>query len=185
MDTSDKPDTSSSPPAAQIGSEPGQGNWAMRLGSKLREAAIWLCSAMFAAVFLIFCFKIAARYTGHDAAWADELSVILFIWILFIANGFIVEERRQITFDLIFKHLTGKTRTVVELSRLLLLLGIFGAAFPGAVDYIQFLFRERTTVMNWRLDMVYACFGLFMAAMIVRLAWRLVAIIAPAARRIF
>ena len=49
---------------------------------------------MFAAVFLIFNYKIVMRYLGHDAvAWADEVSVMLFIWIIFWANAFVVRDR--------------------------------------------------------------------------------------------
>ncbi|HMK80782.1 MAG TPA: TRAP transporter small permease subunit, partial [Xanthobacteraceae bacterium] len=62
--------------------------------------------ALFAAVFLIFVYKIAMRYLAHDAvAWADEISVVLFIWIIFWANAFVVPDRRQITFDLLYRRL--------------------------------------------------------------------------------
>ena len=49
--------------------------------------------------------------------------------------------------------------------------GIFVYAAPGAIDYIQFLWRERTPVMQWRLDYVYACFGIFLVAVILRALW--------------
>src|SRR5579862_3226105 len=61
---------------------------------------------MFAAVFLIFNYKIFTRYFEHDeAVWADEVLVILFVWIIFWANAFLVPDRMQITFDLVFRLL--------------------------------------------------------------------------------
>jgi hypothetical protein len=52
--------------------------------------------------------------------------------------------------------------------------GIFLYALPAAVDYILFLWRERTPVLRLRLDYIYACFAVFMLAVIIRMAYRLV-----------
>ena len=60
--------------------------------------------------------------------------------------------------------------------RLAIMLAIFLYAAPGAIDYIQFLWRERTPVLQWRLDIIYACFGIFLVAVIGRSAWWLVAL---------
>ena len=56
----------------------------------------------------------------------------------------------------------------VRVARLLLVGGIFAAALPGVVDYTLFLWRERTPVLGMRMDLVYACFGMFVAAAVVR-----------------
>ena len=55
----------------------------------------------------------------------------------------------------------------------LLVCGIIVCALPGAIDYTLFLWRERTPVLRWRLDIVYACFDLFLMAVVVRTAWEL------------
>jgi TRAP-type C4-dicarboxylate transport system permease small subunit len=134
-----------------------------------------VAGALFAAVFLIFVYKIVMRYLAHDAvAWADEISVILFIWIIFWANAFVVEDRRQITFDLLYRHLGPHGQRVAAIARLAIMAGIFLYAAPGAIDYIQFLWRERTPVLQLRLDYVYACFGIFLVAVILRCAWWLI-----------
>jgi len=134
-----------------------------------------IACAMFAAVFLIFVYKIVMRYVEHDAvAWADEVCVVLFIWIIFWANAFVVEDRRQITFDLFYRHLSPAGQRIAAMLRLALIAGIFIYAAPGAIDYIQFLWRERTPVLQWRLDLVYACFGIFLVAVILRALWWLI-----------
>ena len=140
--------------------------------AKLHRIADWICSGMFAAVFLIFNYKIITRYLEHDeAAWADEISVILFIWIIFWANAFVVRDREQITFDLAYRPLPDRWKRVVALARLVIVGGIFAAALPGSLDYIAFLWRERTPVLNLRLDLIYSCFGLFLVAVVLRSAW--------------
>ncbi len=141
------------------------------LVERLRDAAASVSGIMFVLVFLIFNYKIATRYLEHDeAAWADEISVILFIWIIFWANSFVVREREQITFDLIYRPLPPRSKRIFAIARHLLIGGIFLWALPGSIDYILFLWRERTPVLGLRLDYVYACFGIFMIATVVRSA---------------
>jgi TRAP-type C4-dicarboxylate transport system permease small subunit len=133
------------------------------------RAAELLCAAGFAGVFLVFIWKIAMRYlAGSAVAWADEVCVVLFVWIIFIANGFVVPDRKQISFDLLYNHLGPSAQRILAILRVLLVGGIFAAALPGSLDYIAFLWRERTPVLLWRLDFVYACFGLFMIAVLLR-----------------
>ena len=124
---------------------------------RLRSAAEWVSGIMFAAVFLIFNYKIITRYLEHDeAVWADEVSVILFVWIIFWASAFIVRDREQITFDLAYRPLPPRGKRIFAIARHLL------------IGYILCLWRERTPVLNLRLDFVYACFGIFVVAVAVR-----------------
>jgi TRAP-type C4-dicarboxylate transport system permease small subunit len=146
----------------------------------LRRAGEGLCALLFAGVFLVFIYKIFMRYAeGNAVAWADEVSVVLFIWIVFLANALIVEDRRQIAFDLVWRHAGPKARRAIGIVRALLVGGLFLVALPGSWGYIAFLWRERTPVLLWRLDWVYACFGLFMLAVVLRLGWSLVRLLRP------
>src|SRR5580658_681624 len=137
--------------------------------ARLRHAADWVASAMFAAVFVIFNYKIFTRYFERDeAVWADEVLVILFVWIIFWANAFLLRDREQITFDLVYRLLPDNAKRIVAIARAVLIGGIFLVALPGSLDYIGFLWREHTPVLNLPLDKVYAVFGLFLVAVIVR-----------------
>jgi TRAP-type C4-dicarboxylate transport system permease small subunit len=128
-----------------------------------------IVSAMFASVFLVFIYKIVMRYAAGDAvAWADEVCVILFIWIIFCANAFVVPDRRQISFDLVYRLLPTSARRVSRIVRLIVVGGLFLWSLPAVIDYTLFLWREHTPVLSLRLDIVYSCFGLFVAAVVVR-----------------
>jgi TRAP-type C4-dicarboxylate transport system permease small subunit len=149
-------------------------------GTAIARVANVITSLMFIAVFAAFIYKIVMRYAAGDAvAWADEVSVVLFIWIVFLANGFVLDDKRQITFDLIYRHLSEHNQRYVAAARSLLVGGIFLSALPASVDYILFLWRERTPVMGWKLEYVYACFALFMVAVTIRLAYRFVLLLSP------
>lgn len=142
-----------------------------RLGpvARLRHVADRGASAMFAAVFLIFNYKIFTRYFEHDeAVWADEILVILFIWIIFWTQAFVVRDRDQISFDIVVRLLPAQGKRVAALARYTLIGGIFVYVLPGSLGYIRFLWREHTPVLNLPLDWVYSCFGLFLVAVIVR-----------------
>jgi TRAP-type C4-dicarboxylate transport system permease small subunit len=142
--------------------------------------ADWTACAMFAAVFLIFNYKIFTRYFEHDeAVWADEVLVILFIWIIFWTNAFLVPDRMQITFDLVYRLLPPWAQRAASLARYFLIGGIFAWAAPGSLDYIAFLWREHTPVLNLPLDYVYACFGLFMLAVIGRSILGIAKVVGP------
>jgi len=124
---------------------------------------------MFAAVFLIFNYKIFTRYFEHDeAVWADEVLVILFIWIIFWAQALVVRDKDQITFDLVYRLLPAWTQRLAAIARYVLVGGVFLYALPGSLGYIRFLWREHTPVLNLPLDLVYSCFGLFLIAVVVR-----------------
>ncbi len=130
---------------------------------------------MFAAVFVIFNYKIFTRYFEHDeAVWADEVLVILFVWIVFWANAFLLRDKEQISFDLFYRLLPPAAKRVVAVARAVLIGGIFAWALPGSLGYIRFLWREHTPVLNLPLDFVYSCFGLFLVAVILRAAMSVV-----------
>jgi TRAP-type C4-dicarboxylate transport system permease small subunit len=149
-----------------------------------KQATNIVSSLMFAFVFAVFAYKIVMRYVAGDAvAWADEVSVVLFIWILFWGNAFIVQDHQQIKFDLVYRLLPENGRRTASIIRLLVVGGLFLWGFPSIVDYILFLWRERTPVLGLRLDFVYSCFGLFVAVIVIRSAWTLVELVRPGWRR--
>jgi TRAP-type C4-dicarboxylate transport system permease small subunit len=148
--------------------------------SRLRQGADWTACAMFAAVFVIFNYKIFTRYFEHDeAVWADEVLVILFVWIVFWANAFLLRDKQQISFDLFYRLLPPAAKRIVAVARASLIGGVFAFALPGSLGYIRFLWREHTPVLNLPLDVVYSCFGVFLVAVILRAALSAVKLLRP------
>jgi TRAP-type C4-dicarboxylate transport system permease small subunit len=146
----------------------------------LRRAAELVAALMFACVFLIFVYKVGMRYLAGDAvAWADEVTVILFIWIIFWANALVVADRRQIAFDVLYRVLPPSARRVAWIARLAVVGGLFLWALPGVIDYTLFLWRERTPVLSLRLDLVYVCFALFACAVVIRSAIAMARLLRP------
>ena len=62
--------------------------WRLLRDCSMLMPPTWWRRPCSSAVFVIFCAKIIARYGEHsEMAWADEISTILFIWIIFWANS--------------------------------------------------------------------------------------------------
>jgi TRAP-type C4-dicarboxylate transport system permease small subunit len=148
--------------------------------ASLATAAEAAAAAAFAAMFLLFLAGVFARYVlNSPLVWSDELIMILFLWVVFLTEAFVITEREQVTFDAIYDLVGERWRRAILLTGTLLIALMFLVALPVVFDYVRFLWRDRTTVLQWPLDIVYFCFVLFWAAVIVRAVLRLVRLAGP------
>jgi TRAP-type C4-dicarboxylate transport system permease small subunit len=143
--------------------------------TRIRTVAEWVTTAMFCAVFLIYLAGIAARYLfASPIAWSDELAMIVFLWCMFLTDAFVNRDADHVGFDILWERLPPGGRRAVGLLQTALFGLLFAAAFPIIVDYVMFLWREETSALQWRLDLVYICFVIYFAMVIVRLAAKFV-----------
>jgi TRAP-type C4-dicarboxylate transport system permease small subunit len=150
---------------------------AVRLATRAAEA---MATIAFAAMFVLFLVGIVMRYaTEAPLAWSDELIMVIFLWTVFLTEALVITEREQITFDAIYDIVGERARRIIALLAALAIGGLFLYALPTVVDYIRFLWREKTSAMQWRFDYVFACFAVYWAAVVVRAAARLVRLLGP------
>ncbi len=136
-------------------------------GRRLSEA---VASLAFAGMVGLFGYTIWQRYiVGLPSRWSDELCVILFLWIVFGAAALVVPYRDHIAVGLVHDLMPHGVQRAMQV----LGAGIAGAillvALPVTMDYIGFLWRERTPALRWRLSEVYQVFGLFQGMIGLRL----------------
>lgn len=141
----------------------------------MRRTAAAVLALLVAAVFLVILVGVARRYLfGVPLVWADELTTVLFIWSIFWAGACVVGLREHVSFDLVHHTLPPHAANVLWRVVCVLVAVALLAALPKLWNYISFLWRERTPALQWRLDYVYACFALFIAAAALRFAWEAV-----------
>ena len=150
------------------------------MGAALHRAANAVAALSLGAVFAIFIAGIFMRYgLGRPLSWSDEAVTLLAAWSVFWTAATVLRWPDFITFDVVF----GVMPPCVQRAMLLLgsagLAALLGAALPGTVDYTLFLWRERTDAMEIRLDIAYAIFPAFLAAMVLRLAITAVRLVLP------
>ena len=148
--------------------------------SRVRTVAEWITTALFFAIFVIFLAGIAARYVfSAPIAWSDELSMVLFVWCVFLTDALVSRDRDQVAFDILWANVPPGGRRVIGLVQTALFAALFAAAFPTILDYVLFLWREHTYSLEWRLDVVYFCFVIYFAMVIVRLVAKFIAFAGP------
>jgi TRAP-type C4-dicarboxylate transport system permease small subunit len=135
------------------------------------SAAALVAAAIVAALFVVLIAGVFARYAlGRPLAWADELAVVLFIWMVFWTGAFVLSIREQVAFDIVYDLVPPRLRVALGVLGAVCAAGLLLWALPKVTDYIAFLWRERTPVLQWRHDWLYACFPLFIAMAALRLA---------------
>jgi len=135
----------------------------------MKQAAAAISALLIAAVLGAVLLGVARRYLfGAPLSWSDELSAVLFVWAVFWTAAFAVPLREHVAFDLVFDLLPpGARRALGIVASAVVGLALL-AALPKTVEFVAFLWRERTPALQWRLDYVYACFPLFMGAAALR-----------------
>lgn len=132
---------------------------------------------MFAAIFMLSIAGVFMRYVmSTPLAWTDELVMILLVWTTFLTEAFVLAEREQVTFDVVYDLCGPHGRRRIGFVASAVITALFLAALPTVFGYVVFLWRERTNVLGWRLDFVYACFLVYWVAVIVRAVAKFVAL---------
>lgn len=126
--------------------------------------------ALFAAMFVIFVLGVVMRYAfSAPLIWSDEACLLLMLWSTFWAAAFIVPTAEHVGFDIIYSRVSPMQRRAM----LIVALGgcgvLFAYAWPATLDYILFVWRERTPALRLRLDYVFMCFAIFLGATALRL----------------
>ena len=135
----------------------------------MRRLAAAISALLIAAVLVAVLVGVARRYLlGAPLVWIDELTLVLFIWTIFWGAAFTVPLREHVAFDLVHDALPARLRCALYRVACGAVAAAFLLALPDIVNFILFLWRERTPALQWRLDYVFACFAIFIAAAALR-----------------
>ena len=136
------------------------------LAARLQRWADLLGAALFAAMFLSLVLQVVLRFVfGKPAAWTEELATIAYVWVIFWGCAFSVPLAAHVAVDMVVPHFSPPVRRVLYAVGLASLGGLFLWALPGIADYLRFMLRERTPVLDLPFGVVY-CIFLAAAAMV-------------------
>lgn len=142
------------------------------MGSLLKKAANAIGGGLFLTLFIVFIVQITARFGfNKPLPWTDEAAVILYVWVILWAAAVVVPEREHVVFDLVWNSLGRRARQVMQITGNLLIGGLALVAVPASWDYVHFMAREGTPVLNLPFMWVYLPFVLLLIALVVRSAW--------------
>lgn len=137
----------------------------------LKRGADGVGVALFTALFAVFIVQIVARFGfNRPLPWTDELAVVLYVWVILWAAAFMVPEREHVVFDLVWNAVGVRTRRVMRVLGHLLIGGLAAWALPACWDYVHFMRREGTPVLDLPLNLVYLPFVALLVALVLRSA---------------
>jgi TRAP-type C4-dicarboxylate transport system permease small subunit len=141
----------------------------------LKAAANLVGGTLFLALFLVFLVQIGARFgLNKPLPWTDEAAVILYVWIILWAAATMVPRKEHVVFDLLWNMAGHRARQAMAIVGNLLIGGLSLVALPASWDYVQFMAREGTPVLNIPFMAVYLPFVLLLATLVVRSLWAIV-----------
>ena len=127
---------------------------------------------LFLALFCVFIIQITARFGfNKPLPWTDEAAVILYVWVILWAAAFIVPAREHVVFDLVWNSVGLRARQAMKITGNLLIGGLALAGLPATWDYVKFMSREGSPVLNVSFMWIFMPLVLLMVALVVRSAW--------------
>jgi C4-dicarboxylate transporter, DctQ subunit len=102
-------------------------------------------AAMLAAMFAAFLLQIAFRYLLNlPIGWTNEISVVLWLWLVLWGAAFVVREDEEIRFDLVYGAVGPGARRAMRLLSAAVLVALYAVSFPAVFDYVSFMRVENT-----------------------------------------
>ena len=142
------------------------------VGRALRRIAEHIAAMMLATMFIAFLIQICFRYVFNwPAGWAYELSIVCWLWGVLWGAAFVVREREEIRFDVIYSAVPARLRRGFAVVSGLALLALYGGSLPAVYDYVTFMKVEHTAYLKIPFNWLYSVYVIFAAAVIVRYLW--------------
>ncbi len=131
-----------------------------------------LLALMLAVMFVVFILQIAFRYLlNFPVGWTNELSSVLWVWLVLWGAAFVIREEEEIRFEIIYAAVGPRARRVMALLSAGAILLLYGMSFPAVADYVAFMKVEKTAYLKIRFDWLFSVYILFVIAILVRYLW--------------
>lgn len=143
-----------------------------KTGEWLRRRAENIAAGLLAVMFLAFIAQIAFRYLmNYPTGWTSELTVITWLWLVLWGAAFVVTEREEIRFDLIYGSVGPRLRRIMAILTAIAVLVLYGMSLPAVVDYVTFMKVQSTAYLTIRFDALFSIYILFAVAILIRYGW--------------
>ncbi len=124
--------------------------------------------SLLAALFFTFILQIFARYAlDNSPGWTLELCLTLWVWLVFFGNAFVVRHRDHVTFDVLYRWVSKRTRRLFALIAAAAIAISMALAVLPTWDFIDFLKIKRSATLGVSMRVVFSVYMLFMFATIV------------------
>jgi C4-dicarboxylate transporter DctQ subunit len=144
----------------------------LKLGRWLHRRAENVMAALLGVMFVAFLLQIVFRYFfSFPVGWTSELTVAAWLWLVLWGSAFVLTEKEEIRFDLVYSAVRPRTRRVMAFLTGIALVALYGMSLPATWSYVTFMKVERSSYLHVRLDWMYSIYLIFAVAVIVRYLW--------------
>jgi TRAP-type C4-dicarboxylate transport system permease small subunit len=127
---------------------------------------------MLAIMFIAFIIQIIFRYLVNlPIGWTQEITVIMWIWLVLWGAAFVVRETEEVRFDILYATATSKARRVMCVITAVALVVLYSISLPAVVDYVAFMRVERSAYLKIRFDFLFSIYVVFAIAAVLRYIW--------------
>ena len=131
-----------------------------------------LLAAMLAAMFFAFILQIVFRYLLNlPIGWTNEISSVLWLWLVLWGAAFVLREEEEIRFDLIYAAAGPGLRRAMMLVSGGALLFLYAWSLPAVADYVAFMKVEKSAYLKIRFDWLFSIYVIFAVAVLARYLW--------------
>lgn len=131
-----------------------------------------MAAVLLAVMFAAFIVQIVLRYVlNFPSGWSQELTVVCWLWLVLWGAAFVVREREEIRFDLVYGSVRPRLRRAMAVVTALALIGLYGVSLPAVWDYVTFMKVQHTAYLGIRYDHLYSIYVVFALAAIARYLW--------------
>lgn len=143
-----------------------------RAAAWLRKGAEALAGLMLVLMFGAFLVTILFRYVlNWPSGEATEISAIMWIWLVLFGAAFVLRERDEIRFDILYGSVRPAVRRLFMVVIAAGVIGLFLLSLPAVWDYVTFMKVQRTAYLKIRFDWLFSIYVVFAVAVILRYAW--------------
>lgn len=162
-----------------------------KIWTGLGHIAQGVAAAMMAAMFLTFILQIIVRYSARVEwlparfpfleptlyGWTLEFCLLLWVWLVFWGNAFVVRDRDHVTFDILFYAVRPSVRRwLIIISGLAICISFVLSIEPTWSKFYILRIKKTATLSavfgDWiRMRDIYSIYIVFLVAVALRYAW--------------
>jgi C4-dicarboxylate transporter DctQ subunit len=148
-----------------------------RIKKCFQKGAEGVVAVLLATMFFTFILQIFSRYVLTEPfGWTLEACLMLWVWIVFWGNAFVVQHDEHVTFDVVYYGVRPRTRKIFALiGSAAIVVGLAVSLYP-TWDYIDFLKIKKSATLRIPLRTVFSIYVIFIAASVFTYGWRFVKI---------
>jgi C4-dicarboxylate transporter, DctQ subunit len=141
-------------------------------GRWLRRRAENISVALLSVMFATFIIQIFWRYVLNDpVGWSEEVIITTWLWTVLWGAAFVLGEREEIRFDIIYSAVSERTRRVFTVFTGIIIVFLYGISLPASYAYVSFMKVERSAYLHVPINWMYSVYLIFAVACICRYGW--------------